>query len=151
MQPALVASGPAYRFNRFRANRFVNIITLSCKQLVNCSLEVIDLVLMHVLVHFKSCRKGQRWVWCDPQRSLKRNLKSEVSERRLIFSSDRYSSLISEVAGCRRRNFRLNYMYKFLKQICSCSQSLSDHQLEYNRSTQWQWLLYDRQNTPIKK
>ena len=28
------------------------------------------------------------------------------------------------------------HMYKFLKQICSCSRSLSDHQLEYNRSTE---------------
>jgi hypothetical protein len=34
--------------------------------------------------------------------------------------------------------WRVTYMYKFLKQICSCcSRSLSDHQLEYNnRSTE---------------
>ena len=75
-------------------------------------------------------------MWCDSQRSLKRNQKPKVCWE--AFNSAHAASSISEVAGCRRRSkLEAYYMYKFLKQICSCLRSLSDQQLEYyNRSTE---------------
>ena len=68
MQPALVESGLEYRFDRYSsASRFLSIVTLrGCKQLVNCSLQVLVLVLIDVLVHFKILLAAQAYEGSTP-------------------------------------------------------------------------------------